>query len=160
MLFKLIFIIILAAFAVIMGAAAIIYTGFDQNDDAVGDKDGTTAAGTSTDTEEEELQLVPDITVVDRSGSSVKLSDMRGKPVILNFWASWCGPCKSEMPDFEEAYKKYSSEITFMMINLTDGSSETVESASDFIDGEGYTFPIYFDTEQTASSAYGITSIP
>ena len=102
----------------------------------------------------------PDFTVTDRSGNPVKLSDLRGKPVILNFWASWCGPCKSEMPEFEEAYLKYGKDIHFMLVNVTDGSRETVEVARSYIDGQGYTFPIYFDTTLEAAIEYGASSIP
>lgn len=102
----------------------------------------------------------PDFTVTDRDGNPVKLSDLRGKPVILNFWASWCGPCKSEMPEFEEAYLKYGKDIHFMLVNVTDGSRETVEVARSYIDGQGYTFPIYFDTTLEAAIEYGASSIP
>ena len=109
---------------------------------------------------EEPLELAPDFTVYDSEGNSVKLSDFRGKPVVLNFWASWCGPCKAEMPDFEEAFKTYGDKIHFVMVNMTDGNSETVESASDFIAKSGYTFPVYFDTDSHAAAQYGIRSIP
>ena len=102
----------------------------------------------------------PDFTVVDRDGNSVKLSDFRGKPVVLNFWASWCGPCKSEMPDFQAAFEKYGEDIHFLMINLADGAQETVSSAGGFIDKQGYTFPVYYDTAISAAMAYGVGSIP
>lgn len=102
----------------------------------------------------------PDFTVTDRDGNAVRLSDFSGKPVILNFWASWCGPCKSEMPEFEEAYHRYGEEIAFLLVNVTDGSSETVTSATSYIDGQGYTFPIYFDTTLEASILYGASAIP
>lgn len=113
-------------------------------------------------TEEEDAEpvAVPDFTVLDKADNEVRLSDFIGKPVILNFWASWCGPCKSEMPEFETAYQEYGEEIQFMMVNLTDGSRETVESASEYIDGQGYTFPVFFDTEADAAITYGATSIP
>ena len=104
--------------------------------------------------------MAPDFIVLDREGAEVSLSDFIGKPVILNFWASWCGPCKSEMPEFEAAYQKYREEIQFMMVNLTDGSRETVETAAEYIAGEGYTFPVFFDTESDAAITYGATSIP
>jgi len=102
----------------------------------------------------------PDFTVTDGEGNPVKLSDFRGKPVILNFWASWCPPCKSEMPDFDEAYAEYGEEIHFVMVNLTDGYQETVESAEEFIADSGYSFPVYYDTEMEAAIAYAATSIP
>ena len=108
----------------------------------------------------------PDFTFYDREGNAHTLSEFQGKPVILNFWASWCGPCKSEMPDLEEAYRKYGEDIHFVMVNLTDGNSETVETASSYIDGQGYTFPVYYDIDPegahalAGAEAYQVNSIP
>ena len=121
----------------------------------------TTAASQETEgTTEAPDYSAPDFTVTDRDGNSVKLSDFLGKPVILNFWASWCGPCKMEMPDFEEAYLEYGDRIHFVLVNLTDGSQETVESAAGYIDSQSYTFPIYFDTTYSAAMAYGVSGVP
>lgn len=117
--------------------------------------------GTDADSEQEEQKTpAPDFTVTDKEGKEVKLSDFIGKPVVLNFWASWCGPCKSEMPDFEEAYGKYQESIHFLMVNLTDGSQETVESASSYISEAGYTFPVYYDTKSQAAMTYQVYSVP
>ena len=102
----------------------------------------------------------PDFTVVDAEGNAHKLSEFEGKPVVLNFWASWCGPCKSEMPDFEEVYLEYKDRIHFLMVNLTDGHQETVASAQKLITEKGYTFPVYFDTKLEAANAYYVYSIP
>ena len=104
--------------------------------------------------------LAPDFTVYDLEGNVHSLSDFRGKPVIVNFWASWCGPCKREMPDFEEKFREYGEEIQFLMVNLADGRRETVERAQDFIDGQGYTFPVYFDTDLSGAMAYAVSSVP
>ena len=105
-------------------------------------------------------QAAPDFTAYDAAGNTHKLSDFLGKPVILNFWASWCGPCKMEMPDFDEKYQQYGDQIHFVMVNLTDGSQETVETASKFIADEGYSFPVYFDTEYSGAMAYGVNAVP
>ena len=102
----------------------------------------------------------PDFTVVDMDGNERKLSEFIGKPIILNFWASWCGPCKMEMPDFDEAYREYGTEIHFLMVNCTTSSRETMDSAKSLIADEGFTFPVYFDTTGEASGLYGAYSIP
>ena len=102
----------------------------------------------------------PRITVYTEEGKEVNLLKQSGKPVVLNFWASWGGPCKSEMPAFEAAYQAQGKDIQFMMVNLTDGYSETQETASAFIDQMGYTFPVYFDLAGEANAAYQITAIP
>ncbi len=113
-----------------------------------------------TQTPDTNVNPAPDFTVYDAAGGEVHLSDFVGKPVILNFWASWCGPCKSEMPLFQQMYDTYGADITFMVVNLTDGYSETVETAQAYIDGAGYTFPVYFDSNQDAAYTYYVTSIP
>ena len=109
---------------------------------------------------EQKLQAAPDFTVYDLDGNAHKLSDFRGKPVVLNFWASWCGPCKSEMPDFEEKYLEYGEKVHFVLVNLTDGVQETVTSASAFIEKQGYTFPVYYDTDLDAAMKYGVNAVP
>ena len=109
---------------------------------------------------QEEAPAAPDFTVLDTDGQEVRLSDMQGTPVVLNFWASWCPPCKSEMPDFEEASKTYEGKVAFMMVNMTDGGRETVDTAKAYIEEQGYTFPVYFDTQQEAAAGYGVVSIP
>lgn len=113
-----------------------------------------------TTTDENAPFMAPDFTVYDRDGNTVRLSDFRGKPVVLNFWASWCGPCKMEMPDFEEMYKEYGEDIHFVMVNLTDGAQETMKTATTFLDGSGYTFPVYYDKDTDAAYTYQVYGIP
>jgi len=102
----------------------------------------------------------PDFSMEDGKGNRISLSDFRGKPVILNFWASWCGPCKSEMPAFEEAWENHGEEIHFMMVNLTDGGQETREAADTFLQKNGYGFPVYYDVFMEGAAAYRVLSIP
>ena len=116
---------------------------------------GETAAET-----EEKGSEAPDFTVYDLEGNAYKLSDFRGKPVLLNFWASWCGPCQMEMPDFQKFYETHGDKVNFVIVNLTDGQQETVESASAFIAEKGYTFPVYYDTDIDAAMKYGVSAVP
>lgn len=107
-----------------------------------------------------QLTQAPNFTVYDIEGNEINLSDFFGKPIIVNFWASWCGPCKMEMPDFDEAYQTYGNDISFLMVNMTDGSRETVETASSFIEESGYSFPVYYDTNYSAAITYSVSSLP
>lgn len=103
---------------------------------------------------------VPDFTVYDMEGNPVKLSDYTGKPVVLNFWATWCMPCRMEMAAFEKAYTEYGEEIHFLMVNCTDGFRDTVDSVKAFISSNGYTFPVYFDSDTDAAQSFVVNSIP
>lgn len=110
--------------------------------------------------EQAKADPAPDFTVMDMDGNSINLSDYFGKPIIINFWAAWCGPCKSELPAFDAAIQEYGQEITFLMVNLTDGFRDTVSVVTDFVDENNYSFPVYFDTEYSAAIAYRVSSIP
>ncbi len=144
------------ALALIFGGAYFLYNRLSEQyapDRLANDSEGNGAG-------EAEVQPAPDFTVIDNSENEVKLSQMKGRPVVVNFWASWCPPCKNEMPDFEKAYKKYGGDISFMMVNMTDGQQETLEKARTHIEQNGYTFPVYFDTKYSAAVAYMVESLP
>jgi len=112
------------------------------------------------ETQEPAPQPAPDFTVLDENQAEVSLSDFAGKPVLINFWATWCGPCASEMPAFDAAFAEYGEDIQFMMVNLTDGGRDTIEGVQEYIAENGYSFPVYYDTEMDAMQTYGAYSIP
>ena len=104
--------------------------------------------------------MAPDFTVTDADGNEVKLSDFRGQGVVLNFWASWCGPCKSEMPHFQAAYEEYGDELHFLMVNMSTNFGDSRADADGFLIDGGYSFPVYYDTGAECAYGYGVTGIP
>ena len=152
--------VLLLAFVLLLGGAYLLYTRLEgsvntyqlsaQETRAL---DGTAASETPGPVP------APDFTVYDEAGNEVHLSDYLGKPVVVNFWASWCGPCRMEMPEFQEKHLELGGEVQFLMINMT-GGRETVETARDFIAGQGYTFPVLYDTEGDAAVTYGAYALP
>lgn len=122
--------------------------------------EGTTSGKKPDVTEDIKKNTAPDFTVLDKDGNTVRLSEKFGKPIVINFWATWCPPCKQELPDVDKLCKEYGDRVVFMMVNLTDGYRDTVDGTKRFVSGKGYTFPVYFDTKDNAASAYNVSSIP
>ena len=152
------------ALGILITGAYVLYQklapSVEQNNLAVAPGAAAPAEEEVQETTEPQTYPAPDFTLHDIDDKEYKLSDFRGKPVILNFWASWCGPCQMEMPDFQEMYGLYGEEIHFLMVNMTDGVRETVEKASGFIAEKGFTFPVYYDVYQEAAETYGVMSLP
>ena len=167
-----------AALVLVVGAAALGYsilkekTDIQQFQGAVSDssqeagQDSSTSGSSSeesgSDGEEsgqQQTYAAMDFTVYDGEGNPVSLSDLKGKPVIVNFWATWCGYCKQEMPDFEEIYQRYGDQVEIMMVHITE-SGETKEQGQEYIQKEGFTFPVYYDLDQNAAQTYYISSLP
>ena len=123
-----------------------------------GAKDATSdTAGHSGSTDATQAaSALQDFTVFDINSNAVKLSDYLGKPIVLNFWASWCGPCKSEMPAFQKAYEELGDQIQFLMVNV----GELMDDAEAFLATTDYTFPVLFDVNGEAAYIYQLSAIP
>ncbi len=101
----------------------------------------------------------PDFVLTDENGNEIKLSDFEGKPIVLNFWTSWCGYCVMEMPYFNKAYHDY-PQVQFLMVNVACDPGETMEKAQALISENGYDFPVVYDMTGETSDSYMVYSYP
>ena len=129
----------------------------------------TQEEATETEPEEEEeaaeeVKTIPaiDFTLKDQYGNTHTLSDYKGKTVFLNFWATWCSPCRAEMPDIQKLYEEFQQEDVVILgvaaPNL--GREKSEEGIKGFLEENGYTYPVVMDTDAEAFQAYGINSFP
>ncbi|PIE79644.1 MAG: hypothetical protein CSA11_11055 [Chloroflexi bacterium] len=100
--------------------------------------------------------LAPDFTLETAVGQSVTLSDYRGQPVVLNFWASWCGPCRVEMPFFEHAQRKYNGQAAVLGIN----QGESGDIVQDFGVRQHISYPLLVDDDNHVNLDYNVNSLP
>lgn len=113
--------------------------------------------------EEKADPIAPDFTLKDIQGNSVNLSDYKGKVVFLNFWASWCPPCKSELPDFNKASEELNkgTDAVILAINATNGyNGETPDRVKKFVKDNNITMKVLLDEKDDASMQYGVSSLP
>ncbi len=103
----------------------------------------------------------PPFSAADMNGKQVSLNSLKGKVVILNLWATWCPPCKAEMPSMEKLYQKLKNRnFTILAVSTPTPPRETRERIVGFINENGYTFPVLIDDSREISSLYGSGSIP
>ena len=102
------------------------------------------------------------VVLQDLGGNSFALSDFKGEVVVLNFWASWCPPCRQEMPELNELDMEFkeSGDAVLITVNLTDGQRETVDTARQFIEESGYGFLVLLDEESLLARRFNISAIP
>ena len=107
------------------------------------------------------FKKVKEFTVYDKDGKKVSISDYKGKPVIINFWASWCVPCKNEIPYFKNIQKEYGEEVEVLMVNITDNVKETKERALEYVEKSDLKdMNVLFDLDEDASKKYKLVGLP
>lgn len=132
-----------------------------------GGSESTTAEEASGETAADARPVIPavDFELEDQYGNIHRLEDYRGKTIFLNFWATWCPPCKAEMPDIQKLYEKSSTEGEDAVIVLgvaapNMGQEGSEEEIAAFMEEKGYTYPVLMDTEGELFASYGIMSFP
>ena len=130
----------------------------------------TVQSGTAQETEESEQQLTPaplaDLELTDQFGNTHTLSDYKGKVIFLNFWATWCGPCRNEMPDIQKLYEEYSAQgedaevVVLGIAGPGIGQEGSAEEIADFMEENGYTYPVLMDAGGEMFTRYGISAFP
>ena len=100
----------------------------------------------------------PDFELVSTEGETIRLSDFKGTPVIVNFWATWCGPCRAEFPDFQRAAVDNADQLVIIGVNNT--SADQAELVPDFLEEFGITFPIVLDEDGSTAETYRILGLP
>ncbi len=148
---KLVTVLLIVALIALLIVASVWYNNLKEEYDGAANP-GISAGSTSS-------EAAPDFTVYDSEGNSVNLSDKFGKPIVINFWATWCGPCKVELPAFEAMYDKYGEDVEFMMVNMTNGR-ETEDGVKEFLSRQGHEFPVYYDKDMSAAVVYNLRTIP
>lgn len=106
-------------------------------------------------------KIAPDFELSKLDGTTVKLSDLKGKKVILNFWATWCGPCQQEMPDMEAFYKIHKDDVEILAVNYTVSErANGEEKVKQFAEEKGLTFPVLLDKDISVTTTYKVITIP
>lgn len=145
-----------AALAVVLVVSGVLYQSLSKNYQPA---DPPSAQSVPPSDAPEKI-LAPDFSVEDGDGNAVKLSDFAGGPVVVNVWATWCPYCKAEMAEFDTVWKELGEDVTFMMVNATDGARETKEKAAKYVADQEFSFPVYYDISGELSYTYGISSLP
>jgi cytochrome c biogenesis protein CcmG/thiol:disulfide interchange protein DsbE len=101
----------------------------------------------------------PDFELVGPNGETYRLSDLRGHPVLINFWASWCTPCKAEMPAIDRIYRQYQQQ-GFLVLAVNSTIQDDQSAAQTFADQLGLSFPTLFDRDGKATRAYKVRALP
>ncbi|MBM7603100.1 thiol-disulfide isomerase/thioredoxin [Metabacillus crassostreae] len=106
-----------------------------------------------------EGNAAPDFELTTLDGEKMSLSDLKGKKVLVNFWATWCPPCRSEMPDMQQIYDEYDDDVVIAAVNLT-SSESSIDTVESFVNELSLTFPILLDEKGKVNNEYEVLSYP
>jgi len=140
-------VIIITLFLLLLGVGTAIYYGFSS---ASITKDASDTIGPEVDAQ------APDFELERIDGGTLHLSDLRGKPVLINFWATWCAPCVLEMPNIQKYYEKYPGQFEVVAVN----ADETLWSVNKFVKDIGVTFPVVLDPGLKVQALYRPRGLP
>lgn len=110
----------------------------------------------SVENDQDSADVAPDFTLTDLDGNSVSLSDYSGTPVLINFWATWCPPCRSELPLIQQYQDKYGDEFVVLAVD----GGETAEDVQSFVDAQGYTMKFLLDPDFVVAELYQVRGFP
>ena len=156
---KKVLLITLIALVALLAIAGVLYPKLSsgmQTQQLATTPPATTEVADATEATQPETIPAPDFTVLDWDGNEVNFSDYAGKPVVLNFWAHWCGPCQMEMPEFNAKYEELEGEVTFLMVHV----GADMDAGKEKVAEGGYTFPVVFDKDSQAAAIYGVSAFP
>lgn len=151
---------------VVIAGGVVAYNTLRQSSSAPSGANGVTASAQNGSSSSSAAEAVPylkdyDSTVYAEDGSPLRLTEIAaGKPLVMNFWATWCPYCIQEMGDYQAIYNDYKDRVSFAFIDCADGQRETVEKGASWMRDNGYTLPVYFDTSMEAMIEYGASSLP
>ncbi|MGG1660789.1 peroxiredoxin family protein [Brevibacillus sp. NRS-1366] len=147
--------------AIILLVGLVVYGGYDLFQTSsleTGQSKEASIANLETGTQKG--QVAPDFSLTDLNGNEVKLADFAGKRVLVNFWATWCPPCRIEMPHMQKFYEDYQAkDVVILGVNLTP-SEKNMDVVKDFVQGQQLTFPIVLDQKGEVTQTYQVVAYP
>jgi redoxin family protein len=142
--------------------AGLIYYTRPVKDGNIGDS--SVQQSTSSDGNNTALSLrgqqLPEFKMTTQDGNLIASSEFYDKPMLVVEWASWCPDCQKQLPIVQQMYEKYGEQIHFVLLNMSEPGRETKEKADQYIKNQGYTFPYYYDVDQSAADLLQVKTIP